>query len=71
MQLWPIMDGIAHEAAVDEIERLVVRPVVLHIIHFETDVWGHPETGRESEYCKSGSALLGVFQRHTNEVGWG
>lgn len=42
VQLWPVMDGVAHHPTVDEIKRLVVRPIVLNIIDFEADVRGNP-----------------------------
>lgn len=36
------MNSVAHKAAVDEVERLMVCPLILHIVDFETDVWGNP-----------------------------
>lgn len=38
----PILDGVAHEAAMDEIKILVVGPFCLHIINLEANIRWNP-----------------------------
>lgn len=39
---WPVFDGIAHEAAMNEIKILVVGPFCLHIINLEANIGWNP-----------------------------
>ncbi len=42
VQPGPISDGVAHHAAMDVVEWLMVGPVFLDVVHFEPDVRGNP-----------------------------
>lgn len=42
LQPRPVSDGIAHEAAVNVVERLMVSPVILDVVDFEVNVRGYP-----------------------------
>lgn len=38
----PVANGVAHAAAVNEVEFGRVGPVGFDVVDFEVDVWGHP-----------------------------
>ena len=41
-QFGPVFDAVAHEAAVDVIEFLVIGPLFFDVVDFEADVWRYP-----------------------------
>ena len=54
-QTRPIFDGVAHEAAVDVVELLMVCPLGFHIVDLEAYVRRHPTSHSDiSERTKSG-----------------
>ena len=41
-QFGPVSDAVAHEAAVDVVEFLVIGPLFFDVVNFEADVWRYP-----------------------------
>ena len=57
----PIVDGVAHAAAVDVIKFLAVGPVGFSVVDFESDVWRDPEVFlSEFAVCEMGTTKIPV-----------
>lgn len=41
-QFGPVFDTVADDAAVDEVEFLVIGPLLFDVVDFEADVWRYP-----------------------------
>ena len=47
-QFGPVSDAVAHEAAVDVVEFLVIGPLFFDVVDFEADVWRYPSSNHNS-----------------------